>query len=78
MSDQKNWVTHPSKKTLTIVSLVWFLGLVLLVLGTTDLFKENLTAPIQALIISSFLAVVGMYLRYFKIKNEDLKELPDK
>ena len=38
---QRNWVTHPTKRNLLIIVTIWCVGNGLLILSTTDLFTES-------------------------------------
>jgi hypothetical protein len=38
---QRNWVTHPTKRNLLIIVTIWCVGNGLLILSTTDLFTER-------------------------------------
>jgi hypothetical protein len=70
---KKNWKKNPSKKNLVLFTGLWFLGITLLILSTTDLFKEsffqkkNLT--IYLLIIGSTLAAAKLHFKYWKNKK---------
>ena len=66
--------THPSKKILTICSLVWFVGLSLNILAMTDLFREFLFQKkyivMHFLLIGSTAMTLFLWNNYFKNKNE--------
>jgi hypothetical protein len=70
MNESKNWVTHPTKKVLILCISVWLIGNTLLVLGTTNLFQESLTVPVKGLMAASSVLTFGMFMAYFKNKDE--------
>jgi hypothetical protein len=49
---------------------VWLIGNTLLVLGTTNLFQESLTVPVKGLMAASSVLTFGIFMAYFKNKNE--------
>jgi hypothetical protein len=69
---KKNWKNNPSKKNLVLFTGLWFLGITLLILSTTDLFKESFfqkkNLMIFLLIIGSTVATAKLHFKYWKIK----------
>ncbi len=66
MNQIKNWFTHPTKKTLILCTLIWFIGNLLLIIGATNLFSENISTPVKGLITSSSILVFGLFISYSK------------
>lgn len=70
---KKNWKNNPSKKNLILFTGLWFLGIALLILSTTDLFKESFfqkkNLMIYFLIVGSTLATAKLHCKYWKNKN---------
>lgn len=73
-NNHQTYFTHPSKKILTICSLIWFVGLSLNILAMTDLFRESL---LQIKYIFMHFSLIGstamtlfLWYNYFKNKNE--------
>ena len=70
---KRNYIKNPSKKNLTLFTLLWLLGIVLLTLSTTDLFSESFFQKkyfmIYFLMIGSTLAIVKVHTNYRKKKN---------
>lgn len=64
---------HPSGKLLIISTLVWAISSFLLVLATTDLFRESFFQSkylmIYLIMLSSTVTVVKLYHDYFKKKD---------
>jgi len=65
-----NWINHPSKKQLILLTTIWILGVVLLVISMTNLFKESIFQVkyvlIYFLLIGSTVAIVRLYRNYYK------------
>jgi len=70
---KKNFINDPSIKTLIVFTLLWFLGIVLLTLSTTNLFTENFFRKkyimIYFLMIGSTTAIGKLYYNYWKSKT---------
>ncbi|PCI08479.1 MAG: hypothetical protein COB73_06870 [Flavobacteriaceae bacterium] len=70
---KRNFIKNPSKKNLILFTLLWFLGITLLILSTTDLFIENFLQKryimIYFLMIGSTIATVKLYMNYWRNKN---------
>ena len=70
---QKNFFKNPSAKTLIIFTVLWFIGIALLILSATDLFSESLFQKkyimICFLMTSSSLVTIKLYINYYKNKT---------
>lgn len=67
---KKSFISHPTKKTLFLFTLVWVLGMMLLTLSVTDLFTESFFQKgylmIYFLMAASTLVTVKLYFNYWK------------
>ena len=73
-NEMKNWATHPSKKTLILFTLVSLIGVTLVLLADTDLFRESMSTWGKGAIGGSLLANFKLFLNYSKnkaIPNEE-------
>lgn len=72
---KRNFVESPSKKHIILFTSLWLLGIVLLVLSTTDLFTEtffqNKYAMIHLLMLGSTFAMGKFHLNYWTYKRVD-------
>ena len=72
-TDKRNFMKNPSIKNLVLFTLLWFVGILLLTLSTTDLFTESFFQKkyvmIYFLIIGSTIATGKLYFNYWKNKN---------
>jgi hypothetical protein len=74
---KKNWVTHPTRKILSIFVTIWFLGNGLLILVITDLFTEPFFNTrymvIYGMMIMSTWTTFMVFLNYSKTKGTSEK-----
>jgi hypothetical protein len=70
---KRNFMKNPSIKNLILFTLLWFVGIILLTLSTTDLFTESFFQKkyvmIYFLIIGSTIATGKLYFNYWKNKS---------
>jgi hypothetical protein len=70
---KRDFINHPSKKTLILFTLLWFIGTVLLILSTTDVFSNSFFQKkymmLYFLMICSTIMVIKLYLNYWKQKT---------
>ena len=70
---KRNLINNPTKKNLIIFTIIWALGIILLILSMSNLLTENIFkgkyVMIYFLIIASTLPVFKMYNNYFKNKK---------
>ena len=70
---KKNWINNPSRKQMILFSLVYFTGIVLLVLSMTNIFTESIIQRkyiiIYFLIIGSTIAAIKVHYNYWKLKD---------
>lgn len=71
--DEKNGITNPSKKQVVGFTVVWLIGLILLVLSMTDLFREALFQKkytiLYLLIFGSTVALFKVHTKYWKSRE---------
>ncbi len=71
--DEKNGITNPSKKQVVGFTVVWLIGLILLVLSMTDLFREALFQKkytiLYLLIFGSTVALIKVHAKYWKSRE---------
>ena len=73
MTRTNSWFRNPSKRQVSIITVVWLIGVTLLTAGVTDLYKESIfqmPGTIKTLIAGSAFAVLGAYVRYAKSKKD--------
>ncbi len=62
------WFLTPSKKQFMIIGSIWSLGIILLILATTNFFAESIfqqkNTLTNILILSSILGIFSYYVRY--------------
>ena len=70
MGKEKNWIQNPSKKQVILFGIAWFVGALLLILASTNLFTESLfqrryiaTNVLMLLSTTTFVAVLVNYLK---------------
>ncbi len=72
--EAKNWVSKPTKKQMIGFTAVWLVGLFLLILSMTDLFRESLFQKkyvlLYLLILGSAVAIFKLHANYWKSRNE--------
>jgi uncharacterized protein involved in response to NO len=70
---KRNFMQNPSIKNLVLITLLWFVGIILLTLSTTDLSTESFFQKkyvmIYFLIIGSTIAIGKLYFNYWKNKS---------
>lgn len=67
-----NWYKKPSKKIVTIVVIVWIISMALVLIGTSDWFKNAVPSNIiLLLVLPSLLAIVNLLINYNKHKVKD-------
>lgn len=68
-----NPILNPSGKTLSIFIIVWFVGVSLLVLASTDLFTQSIFQKqyhmTNSMIFGSTITILIQIRNYFKYKN---------
>lgn len=73
--DNRNLVENPTKKSLVLFTSLWFVGVVLLVMATTDLFTESFfqrkNGMIWLLMIFSTMTIVKVHLNYWSTKSKN-------
>lgn len=69
-----DWMKNPSRKQMILFTLLYFAGILLLVLSMTDLFTESLFQGkyllLYFLIIGSTLATFKIHLNYWNFKTK--------
>ena len=67
---QSKWFKTPSKTNLVVVSLVWLIGISIIVLEKTDIFQKSFFSTkyffTYFVILFSLSVVVTVYRNYFK------------
>ena len=67
---KRNFIKNPTIKNLILFTLLWFVGILLLTLSTTDLFTESFFQKkyviIYFLMIGSTIATGKLYFNYWK------------
>jgi hypothetical protein len=70
---KRNFIKNPTIKNLILFTLLWFVGILLLTLSTTDLFTESFFQKkyviIYFLMIGSTIATGKLYFNYWKNKS---------
>ena len=70
---KRNFIKNPTSKNLILFTLLWFVGIFLLTLSTTDLFSESFfqkkNVMIYFLMIGSTIATAKIHINYWKNKN---------
>jgi len=70
---KRNFMKNPSIKNLILITLLWFVGIILLTLSTTDLSTESFFQKkyvmIYFLIIGSTIVKGKLYFNYWKNKS---------
>ena len=70
---KRNFIKNPTRKNLILFILLWFVGIFLLTLSTTDLFTESFFQKkyimIYFLMIGSTITTGKLYYNYWKNKN---------
>lgn len=70
---KRNFIKNPSIKNLILFTLFWFVGIILLILSTTDLFTESFFQKkyvmIYFLMTGSTITIGKLYFNYWKNKN---------
>ena len=66
---KESWIQNPSKKQVILFGIAWFVGALLLILASTNLFTESLfqrryiaTNILMLLSTTTFVAVLENYL----------------
>jgi len=69
-TNKTNWMTNPSPKQVVGFTVIWLVGLILLILSMTDLFRESLFQRkytiLYLLILGSTVALVKVHANYWK------------
>jgi hypothetical protein len=72
-NNQSNWTKNPTKKQIIIVTIIWFVGVLLSVMSMTDFFHTSIFNKkyilIYFLILWVSYTVFKIYLNYFKNKK---------
>ena len=72
---KRNFIKNPSIKDLILFTLLWFVGILLLTLSTTDFFTENFFQKKYVmtyfLMIGSTITTGKLYFNYWKNKNQN-------
>ncbi|MBP6023344.1 hypothetical protein [Ferruginibacter sp.] len=67
---QSKWFKTPSKTNLAVVTLVWLIGVTIIVLAKTEIFQKTFLDISYLftyfIILFSLLIVVNVYRNYFK------------
>ena len=70
---KRNFIKNPTSKNLISFTLLWFIGIFLLTLSTTDSFTESFFHKkhiiIYFLMIASTIATAKIHINYWKNKN---------
>ena len=68
-SSEDHFIYDPKKKHLCIFSILWFLSVTLIILVTTDLFRENPftfdNVLMEFLVVGSTVAMAVLFKNYF-------------
>ncbi|ALJ00288.1 hypothetical protein DC20_16565 [Rufibacter tibetensis] len=71
---KKTWVSHPTKKQLVLVVVVWVICVGLMVMAMTDFFRQSLFSRgnlvFLLLMVTSTFMVIGFCLNYLRSKLE--------
>ena len=72
---KESWIQNPSKKQVILFGIAWFVGALLLILASTNLFTESLfqrryiaTNILMLLSTITFVAILMNYLKRKKVK----------
>lgn len=73
--EQSNWIKTPTKKHLIIITVVWFIAVITIVLGRTNMFSKTFLdikylITYYVLLYSAFI-VLKAYRNYFKNNRSD-------
>jgi uncharacterized protein involved in response to NO len=73
MKKAKNvWITNPSKRQVILFSILWLIGIALLVISMTDLFTKSIFQRkyimMYLLILGSTVTIFKLFRNYFKYK----------
>lgn len=75
---KQHWVTHPTRRNLLMVVIVWIVANGLLVIAITDLFRESVINKkytlIYAMMLFSTWITVNVISNYFKTNVTDSKK----
>ncbi len=67
---ESNWMNNPTKKQLILFTVIWLVGVFLLTISITDLFRETFFQKsnliIYIMIITSAIATIKLHLNYRK------------
>ena len=73
--NRRSFITNPSKKKLILFTFLWLLGIILVMLSTTNLFTESFFQRkyimIYFLIIGSTITIGMLYINYLKNKRRN-------
>ena len=68
-----NWIKNPSKKNLILFTILWVLGITLLILSMSNFLTENIIqkryVTLYFLIIVSSLTVFKLHINFWKNHN---------
>lgn len=72
----KNWYTHPTKTVLIIMTLLWLLGISLLLVSFTDYFQKGLDFNGNIVLLYGIIGgatafVYETFIKYLKNKKEE-------
>jgi hypothetical protein len=74
-NNKSNWIKNPTKKQMILVTIVWFVGVLLLVISMTDFFNTSIFNKkyilIYFLILGTSYIVYKIYFSYFKNKKSN-------
>jgi hypothetical protein len=69
-NNQSNWIKNPTKKQIILVTIVWLVGVLLLVISMTDFFNKKYIL-FYFLILGTSYIIFKIYFNYFKNKKSN-------
>jgi len=79
MKSSITWFEKPTKKTLVIFGSLWFVGVSLLILAASDLFRESIfkngNIILGLLVIMSTISTTKLFLRYYRNKKSNTESI---
>jgi uncharacterized membrane-anchored protein len=71
---KSDWVKNPTKKQVVMASLIWLIGLILLLLPMTDFFSESPLKRkflgVALLLVMATFTLFCVYLNYFRNRSK--------
>ncbi|MFK7981232.1 MAG: hypothetical protein AB8G86_14700 [Saprospiraceae bacterium] len=75
-TETKNWYTHPTKTILIIITLIWLLGIGLLLVALTDYFQKRIDFDGEFMLLTGIIGgstafVYETFIKFLKNKKEE-------